>query len=68
MSQENVEMVRRGYGHWIATGEFTPELAGTAEVVGEDLALEALDHQRATPLIGQEAPGEGAEAIEVSNA
>src|SRR3954464_6522656 len=26
MSQENVESVRRGYGHWIATGEFTPEL------------------------------------------
>lgn len=43
-------------------------LASPREVVGEDLALEALDHQRATPLIGQEAPGEGAEAIEVSHA
>ena len=27
MSRENVEMVRRGYGRWIATGEFSPELA-----------------------------------------
>jgi ketosteroid isomerase-like protein len=26
MSQENVEMVRRGYCCWIATGEFSPEL------------------------------------------
>jgi ketosteroid isomerase-like protein len=26
MSQENVEMVRRGYGRWIATGEFSPDL------------------------------------------
>src|SRR5689334_17991226 len=27
MLRENVEMVRRGYGRWIATGEFSPELA-----------------------------------------
>jgi ketosteroid isomerase-like protein len=26
MSQENVEAVQRGYGRWIATGEFSPEL------------------------------------------
>jgi ketosteroid isomerase-like protein len=26
MSEENVEIVRRTYGHWIATGEFTPEV------------------------------------------
>jgi hypothetical protein len=42
------------------------ELAGTAEVVGEDLALEALDHERSPRLVGQEALGEAAEAIEVS--
>ncbi len=27
MSQENVELVRRGYEHFIATGEFAPEIA-----------------------------------------
>ena len=41
---------------------------GTPEVVGEDLALEALDHERAAALVGEEALGEGAEAIEVSHA
>ena len=26
MSQENVEIVRRGFEHWIATGDFIPEI------------------------------------------
>src|ERR1700730_18396575 len=26
MSEQNVEVVRRGYEHWIATGEFVPDL------------------------------------------
>src|SRR5829696_3106648 len=38
---------------------------GAVEVVGEDLALEWLDHKRTALLVGQEPLGETAEAIEV---
>jgi len=38
MSQENVEKVRRGHGHWIATGEFTPPRDGRGWFRTSDLS------------------------------
>ena len=39
-------------------------LADAVEVVGKDLPLEGLDHQRVAALVGEEALGEVAEAVE----